>query len=64
MKPTYMSQVARQRSSERAQRRATVATVATGASIRERLALVDALRSLRQPTEHQTATARFADRGW
>lgn len=56
MRPTFMSQVARQRRELRRDRRQQT----TGLTLRERLALIDALRQ-RQPLPEQltTATERF-----
>lgn len=56
MKPTYMSQVTRQRREQRATRR----ELTTELTLRERLALIDALRQRQPlPSAHQTATERF-----
>lgn len=56
VKPIYMSQVARQRREQRASRR----ELTTRLTLRERLALIDALRACQPlPSAHQTATERF-----
>lgn len=62
MKPTYMSQIADRRAMQRTMRRELVTRVAArdGLTLRERLALIDALRCARPSNSATTATERFS----